>query len=401
MSVLEILRSAGRGITANLLRSVLTLLGVLIGVAAVITLTAVGQGSANTITDSISSLGSNTLTITSSTANARGTATTSQSLTTKTSDALAAKGASTAIKAVVPQASASETVTAGANSSTSSVIGTTTDWFSVTGADVAQGTAFTAADATAARRVAVLGADLAETLFPGADAVGQTITVGTTPFYVTGVLEEQGSTGGSSTNSAVIAPLERVQDSFTGYGSLTSITVQATSADTVSDAQADATVVLDGLLGTTSSGTAPFTVTDQAQLLETRAATASTFTTLLAAVAAISLLVGGIGVTNIMLVTVTERTREIGVRKALGATRWAVLGQFLAEATALCLIGGLLGVGLAYAVCSFDISGVDPVVVPSSVLLALAVSIGIGVFFGGFPAHRAAGLRPVEALRHE
>jgi len=374
---------------------------VLIGVAAVITLTAVGQGSANTITASISSLGANTLTITSSTANARGTSTTSQSLTTEASDALAAKDASTDIKAVVPQVSASETVSAGANSSTSSVIGTTTGWFTVTGADVAQGTAFSQADYDASRRVAVLGADLAATLFPDADAVGQTVTVGTTPFYVTGVLAEQGSTGGSSTNSAVIAPLPRVQDSFTGYGSLTSITVQATSADTVAGAQADATVVLDGVLGTGSSGTAPFTITDQAQLLETRAATASTFTTLLAAVAAISLLVGGIGVTNIMLVTVTERTREIGVRKALGATRWAVLGQFLAEATALSLIGGLLGVAVAYGVCQFDVSGVDPVVVPSSVVLALAVSVGIGIFFGGFPAHRAAGLRPVEALRHE
>ena len=400
MSVWEVLRSAVRGVTANWLRSVLTLLGVLIGVAAVITLTAVGQGSANTITASISSLGANTLTVSSSSAN-RGSATTSAELTLDVVDALASPDASADIAAVVPEVSSSQTVTAGEVSSTSTVLGTTVDYFGVTGSDVAQGTPFSASDYAASRRVAVIGADLADTLFSGEDAVGQTITVGTTPFTVTGVLQSQDTVGGSSTNSAVIAPLTRVQDSFTGYGAVSSIVLQATGADTVDGALADATVVLDSLLGTDSSGNAGYTISDQAELLETQAATADTFTTLLAAVAAISLLVGGIGVTNIMLVTVTERTREIGIRKALGATRGAVLGQFLAEATALSLLGGLLGVGVALIACGFDISGVDPVVDPATVALALAVSVGIGVFFGGFPAHRAAGLRPVLALRHE
>jgi len=401
MSVWEVLRSALRGITANWLRSVLTLLGVLIGVAAVITLTAVGQGSANSITESISSLGANTLTVTSSSANGRGSTTTSQDLTLDVVDALADPDASDDIAAVVPEVSSSATVSAGEASATSTVLGTTTDYFAVTGSDVAQGTAFSQSDYDASRRVAVIGADLADTLFGSEDAVGQSITIGTTPFTVTGVLQTQDTVGGASTNSAVIAPLTRVQDSFTGYGGVSTIVLQATGADTVDGAQADATVVLDALLGTDSSGTASYTISDQAELLETQAETADTFTTLLAAVAGISLLVGGIGVTNIMLVTVTERTREIGIRKALGATRWAVLGQFLAEATALSLLGGLLGVAVALVACSFDISGVDPVVVPSTVGLALAVSVGIGVFFGGFPAHRAAGLRPVLALRHE
>ena len=401
MSVWEVLRSSVRGITANWLRSVLTLLGVLIGVAAVITLTAVGQGSANTITDSISSLGANTLTVTSSSATGRGSSTASQDLTLDVVDALAAPDASSDIAAVVPEVSSSATVSVGDASSTATVLGTTTDYFAVTGSDVAQGTAFSQADYDASRRVAVIGADLADTLFGSADAVGQSITIGTTPFTVTGVLQTQDTVGGSSTNSAVIAPLTRVQDSFTGYGAVSTIVLQATSADTVDGAQADATLVLDSLLGTDTSGTAAYTISDQAELLETQAETADTFTTLLAAVAGISLLVGGIGVTNIMLVTVTERTREIGIRKALGATRGAVLGQFLAEATALSLLGGLLGVGVALIACSFDISGVDPVVVPSTVGLALAVSVGIGIFFGGFPAHRAAGLRPVLALRHE
>ena len=396
----EVLRSALRGMTANPLRSLLTLLGVLIGVAAVIVLVAVGQGSATAITDQISSLGSNTLTVTSSSVNGPGAgSTSSQALTLAVSDALAKPSAD--IAAVVPQASGSATVSVGSTSTTASVVGTTPGYFSVTNSPVARGTAFTTTDVTDAHRVAVIGATLAETLFDTADPVGKTVTVGSTPFVIIGELQTKDTVGGGDANSVLVAPISRVQDSFTGYGSLSSITIQARDADAVDGAEADAAAVLDSMLGSSTSGRSPYTIRDQAQLLETRAQTASTFTTLLAAVAAISLVVGGIGVTNIMLVTVTERTREIGVRKALGATRGVVLGQFLAEATALSLLGGLLGVGVALVVCRFSINGVAPVVVPGSVALALAVSVAIGIVFGGFPAHRAAGLRPVEALRHE
>jgi putative ABC transport system permease protein len=398
----EVLRSALRGVGANPLRSLLTLLGVLIGVAAVIVLVAVGQGSATAITDQISSLGANTLTVTSSSFNGPGArSTSSQSLTLAVSDALARPSASTNIAAVVPESTSSATVSAGSTSSTASVVGTTPDYFGVTNSPVARGTAFTSSDVAAAHRVAVIGSTLADTLFPGADPVGRTVTVGTTPFVVIGELQSKDTVGGADPNSVLIAPLSRVEDSFTGYGALTSITIQAKDAEAVDAAAADATAVLDSKLGASSNGQSPFTIRDQTQLLQTRAQTASTFTTLLAAVAAISLVVGGIGVTNIMLVTVTERTREIGIRKALGATRGAVLGQFLAEATALSLLGGLLGVAVALVVCQFSINGVQPVVVPGSVVLALAVSVAIGIVFGGFPAHRAAGLRPVQALRHE
>lgn len=402
MTGFEVLRSALRGMTANPLRSLLTLLGVLIGVAAVIVLVAVGQGSATTITNQISSLGSNTLTVTSSSFNGPGArSSSSQALTLAVSDALAKPSASSSIAAVVPQASGSATVSVGSTSSTASVVGTTPGYFTVTNSPIARGTAFTTTDVADAHRVAVIGATLAETLFDTTDPVGRTVTVGSTPFTIIGELQTKDTVGGGDANSVLIAPLSRVQDSFTGYGALSSITIQAKDADSVTAAETDAASVLNSMLGTSASGQSPYTIRDQAQLLQTRAATASTFTTLLAAVAAISLVVGGIGVTNIMLVTVTERTREIGVRKALGATRGVVLGQFLAEATALSLLGGLLGVAVALVVCQFSINGVDPVVVPGSVALALAVSIAIGIVFGGFPAHRAAGLRPVEALRHE
>ncbi len=402
MTGVEILRSALRGVTANPLRSLLTLLGVLIGVAAVIVLVAVGQGSATTITDQINSLGANTLTVTGNSFNGPGAASTaSQALTLDVATALGKPSASSNISAVVPEAGTQETVASGSTSTTASLVGSTPDYFSVTNSPIARGTAFSTSDVDAARRVVVVGSSLAQTLFGAADPVGRTVTVGTTPFVVIGEMQTKDAVGGADPNNLLVAPISRVQDSFTGYSGLTAITIQAKDADAVTAAETDAGVVLDDMLGSTASGQAPYTIRDQAQLLQTRQQTASTFTTLLAAVAAISLVVGGIGVTNIMLVTVTERTREIGIRKALGATRAAVLGQFLAESTALCLIGGLLGVAVAFGICQFSINGITPVIVPSSVVLALAVSVAIGMVFGSFPAHRAAGLRPVVALRHE
>jgi putative ABC transport system permease protein len=222
-------------------------------------------------------------------------------------------------------------------------------------------------------------------------------------FTVVGVLAEKSSTGFQDANDTAIAPLTAVRQVLTGYGALNSILVEARSPEKVDAVQSEVATILDQRMNVsaTSSSTAPYRIQNASQLLQTQTDTANTFTTLLGAVAAISLLVGGIGITNIMLVTVTERTREIGIRKALGAPRRVILTQFLIEATLLSVIGGALGVAAALIGSSFEIVGVKPVIVPSSIGLALGVSIAIGLFFGGLPAGRAARLRPIDALRYE
>jgi putative ABC transport system permease protein len=280
-----------------------------------------------------------------------------------------------------------------------SVIGTTPGYFTVGTNTVGSGAAFTQADVTSSAKVAVIGQTIATELFPGSSALGQSISVDGTTFTVSGILSQQSSTGFTDPNSVVIAPISRVQDSFTGYGAVSTLTVLAKSSAGVTAAQGEVTVMLNQLLGVTDPTTEPFTIVNQSSLLATAATSAASFTVLLGAVAAISLLVGGIGVTNVMLVTVTERTREIGIRKALGATRGAILGQFLTEAATLTLLGGLLGVGVALIGAQFQINGTQPVILGYSIPLALGVSVAIGVFFGVYPAGRAAAMRPIQALR--
>ncbi|MCR6493287.1 ABC transporter permease [Cellulomonas sp. P24] len=394
----EILRSSLRGMTSNKMRSALTLLGVLIGVGSVILLVGVGSGSAKAVADQIDSLGTSTLTVRAS---GGGGGIRFQNLTTDVSDALADQESAPDIAAVVPEVTTSQTITAGTVSTTAQIVGTTADYFAVTNSTIAQGTSFSANDYTTARRVVVIGAELATTLFPDVDPVGQTVIIGSTPYVVNGVMAAKDSTGFENTNTVLVAPLTRVQQSISGYGDLSSIVLQATGSDTVDAASAEASTIINSVLKITDSSDATYSISNQSQLLSARTSTTSTFTAMLAAVAGISLLVGGIGVTNIMLVTVTERTREIGIRKALGATRGAILGQFLTEATLLSLMGGVLGVAAAVIGSQFSIMGVKPSIVTSSVALALGVSMAIGIFFGGYPAARAAAMRPVDALRHD
>jgi putative ABC transport system permease protein len=394
MKVGDILLSALRGVTANKLRSILTLLGVLIGVASVILLMAVGNGSAEKVRDAITSLGTNTLTV-----RANGGGTSSSAITLAVSDKLGSAGLGHVSK-VVPEANTSLTVSSTSESEDDiSVIGSNADYFSVSTATVASGSAFTAADVASAAKVAVIGSTLATELYPTGSALGQSISVDGTPFTVVGILATQSSVGFTDPNSEVIAPITRVQRSYTGFGAVSSLLVQAKSSDDVTAAQGEVTVELDQLLGVAATATAPFTVTNQSSLLATQEASADSFTVLLAAVAGISLLVGGIGVTNVMLVTVTERTREIGIRKALGATRGAILGQFLTEAATLTLLGGILGVLVAVFASQYEIYGTQPIVIGYSIPLALGVSVAIGVFFGVYPAARAANMRPIQALR--
>lgn len=407
MSLFEILRFAVRGVTANKLRSALTTLGVLIGVGAVILLVAVGNGSAKQITDRIAALGTDTLTVQST---SRGGAS-NTAITVETAKALRDPVLAPDVKSVSPVVSASATITyQGSDHSVQQFVGTYPSYFGASNTPVGTGAAFSDEDVAQGRRVLVIGQTVAEELFPGVEPVGAEVTVGGSLFTVVGVLEEKSSSSGfQDANDVAVAPLTAVQQTLTGYGPVSSVVVEATGSDRVDEAQAQVAAILDQRLkvSATTSGAAnrsnssPYRIQNASQLLETQTETADTFTVLLGAVAGISLLVGGIGITNIMLVTVTERTREIGIRKALGAPRRVILTQFLAEATMLSLTGGGLGVAAALIGSQFTIVGVKPVVVPSSIVLALGVSVAIGLFFGSVPASRAAGLRPIDALRYE
>ncbi|UOX86752.1 ABC transporter permease [Amycolatopsis sp. FBCC-B4732] len=400
MNLLEILRFAVRGLTANKLRSALTTLGITIGVAAVILLVAVGNGASAAIAASIQGLGTNVVNV--SPARGGGQGASARPLTVQDAHALVDPVGAPDVKAASPVVNTTATATYGQTSyDISSVAGTEPAYFATTNRDLAQGQLFTAEDVTAARKVVVLGPTTAESIFGTADPVGRNVLLNSIQFTVIGVLQAKGSTGLQNADDVAIAPISAVQNSLAGYGSLSQIAVQATSADSVSLAQSEITAILNARHGIRLGGTADYQIQNSEQLLATRTSATETFTVLLAAVAAISLLVGGIGVTNIMLVTVTERIREIGIRKAIGAPRAAILGQFLAEATMLSLFGGLLGVAIGLIGSRFTISGIKPVVVPSSILLAFAVSALIGLFFGSFPANRAAKLRPIDALRHE
>jgi len=407
MRLLDNLRSAIRGISSNKLRSSLTTLGVLIGVGAVIILVAVGTGSSKAVEARIQGLGSNTLTVLDAGHFGRGPSTTateaeSASLTLADVKAIANPVEAPQVKDVSPVVSTSVTATYGADTTTASVIGSTPSYLAADDYSIEAGSPLTTTEVTHASDVVLIGQTVASDLFPvGADPIGKSINLGSTSFQVVGVLAEKGSSGITNDNSTVIAPYTAVQDELTGLGQpLSELLVQATSSTTVDSAEAEVEDILAAKSGV-SVADLPFTIINQASLLSTVSSTSSTLTTLLTAVAALSLLVGGIGVMNIMLVSVTERTREIGIRKAVGAPKSAILAQFLFEAVLLSLIGGIAGLVVGFIGTRFKIDGVTPIIAPYSVALALGVAVAVGIFFGFYPANRAASLRPIDALRYE
>jgi putative ABC transport system permease protein len=402
----ETLRIAWSGIAANKLRSGLTILGMTIGVASVIVLIAVGNGSSKAVQSRIQSLGTNVLVVQGAgglRGGARASATTSVSLTKQDAEALHSHDLAPDVKSASPVVNAGEVklVYGGSSYEPSSFVGTTPSYLTAHSYGIQEGASFTSEDVAKHRRVAVIGQTVLQELFAGQSPVGQSMKVDGSNYEVVGVLATKGSNGLIDEDDVVMAPITTVQDSLTGAGPIDSITVQASSESSLNAAEAEVTQILEERHKIKDTAEPGFSVLNQGSLLETSSSTGSVFTTLLGEVAAISLLVGGIGVMNIMLVSVTERTREIGIRKAIGARRSDILTQFLTEAVLVSLFGGILGVAVGVIGSQFEIAGVHPAIATYSIFLAFGAALASGLFFGTYPAARAARLRPIEALRFE
>jgi putative ABC transport system permease protein len=396
MNALELLRLALSRLRRGRLRAALTMLGVIIGVASVVALVGVGRGTTSNITASLNALGTNLLTISPS--GRFGTAT-----TLTTDDATAIAGVA-GVAAVAPELQTSAVAaTSATNTTTTSIVGTSADYAYVRAYSVWQGTFLTTTATDASLRVAVLGATVATDLGLGADAVGTTVSINGLPFEVAGILQPKGGAGFADPDNEVLVPLGAVRKYFVGGDAVRTIGVSVDDAADMQTTQDAVTELLRVRHGITATGTDDFTIFDQAQLLSVTDAISGTLTLLLGGIASIALVVGGIGIMNIMLVSVRERTREIGIRKALGARGRDILRQFLIEALTLSLIGGFVGVlvGLAVSAVIGRIAGWGFIFDPSTVTIATLFSVAVGIVFGVWPARQAARLDPVAALRYE
>jgi putative ABC transport system permease protein len=402
----EVLSVALSGLGTNKLRTALTILGLMIGVGSVIVLVAVGTGSSAAVQSQIDSLGANTLTITAApTLGGLFGSGSSSSLTLADADALDNHFEAPDVKSVAPVVSdSSVTLTYGSSTyEPSTFVGTTPGYESARDYSIQDGKWFTSKQVKNKADVLVIGPTVAQELFGSSDPVGENVEIDNTSFEIIGVTASKGSNGSTDLDDIAAAPISTVQELLTGLGSIDQILVQANAADALNAAQTEVTDILNQLdpVAAGSDSSSNFEVVNQSSILQTSNSSNKVFTTLLAEVAAISLLVGGIGVMNIMLVSVTERTREIGIRKAIGARRGDILIQFLVEAVLVSIFGGATGVAAGLIGAQFKIAGVKPVVAPYSIGLAFGASVLIGLFFGTYPAWRAAAMRPIDALRFE
>lgn len=403
---MDLLEEIYLGVTANKIRSGLTMLGIVIGIASVIAMISIGQGSKAQVETNIQSIGSNLLLVMpgaqrgggAMVSSGRGSA---QTLTLDDADALKTVEG---VAAVAPEVSGRYQVTAKGTNTNTSIMGTTPSYLEVRNVSVESGSFFSDTQAVSRAKVAVLGPTTRDDLFgEGADPIGQKIRIKGIDFTIIGVTKAKGGSGFSNQDDIIYIPVSTASTFLSGTEYAGTISVKAENQETMTDTQSAITAELLERHKISDPVAADFSIMNQSDIVSAASSVTDTFTVLLASIAGISLLVGGIGIMNMMLTTVTERTREIGLRQAIGAERTEIVWQFLGESILLTVFGGVIGILLGYGASkAVSVLMTTPTVVSwSSVLLAFGVSAGIGLVFGFYPARRAAALHPIEALRHE
>ncbi len=407
MELKETLSESLSTLTINKLRTGLAMLGIVIGIGSVIALVSLGQATQKAVEDQIQSLGANLLTVNPGSQRngaVRGAAGGGTTLTLEDARAIESDASITAVSNVSPEVSGRSQVTAGRNNTNVQIIGAVPAYLSVHKVEIDQGSFISSQNVNSLSKVAVLGPQAVTDLFgEGANPLGQTIRLEGQTLIVIGTTVSKGGTGFFNQDNVIFVPLTTAQKQLFGQNYLSSIALEAKSPDLMTEAQNQVGYLLLARHKLSDPAEADFSIFSQADILSAASSTTGTFTSLLAGIAAISLLVGGIGIMNIMLVTVTERTREIGLRKALGAKKQTIITQFLMEAVILTFVGGIFGIGLGI-LASFIISNLTGslfFISFPSIFLAIGVSGGIGILFGWYPARKAANMQPIEALRYE
>jgi len=402
MLILEMFRIAGQSIRANFFRAFLTMLGIIIGVAAVITMVALGSGAQEAINSQLDSLGGKILSVRTGQMFHRGVASSDSKLTAD--DANAVISDVTSVVAVVPEVQSRKQIKLGNKNRSLNIVGTTPNFADVNKYEVVAGQVFTNGDNAAKKRVVVLGGGVPAVLEVEPELlIGRNLTIEGTSFEIVGVLAEKGSIGFSNRDEYIFTPLQTAQYRIAGTNTIDSMSVLVNEEVTIEQAMIDVERVLRREHKIIPGGANDFSLSDRKQFLNMQQEAAKIFSALLAGIAGISLIVGGIGIMNIMLVTVTERTREIGIRKALGATRLNILTQFLIEAMSLCVVGGGIGILLGSTASTLlaNLAGWQTPISVEAVTIAFLFSAGVGLFFGIWPARKAANLDPIEALHYE
>ncbi len=407
MELFETITESLQTLTVNKLRTSLAMLGIVIGISSVIALISLGQASQQSVQSQIQSLGSNLLTVlpgAQTTGGIRQAAGSGESLTYADATSMIASKSIPDIQNISPEFSKRSQVTAGGANTNTNVIGVTSAYQTVHNVSLSEGTFITDQENSSLAKDAVLGPQVVSDLFNGADPLGQTIRINRIAFHVVGVTVSKGGSGFQNPDDTIFIPLQTAQKQIFGVDYLSSIAVQAKSSGVMTNAENEAGYFLLAQHKLSDPAKADFSILSQSDILGAADQVTGTFTTLLSGIAAISLLVGGIGIMNIMLVTVTERIREIGLRKALGAMKKTIITQFLVEAIILTFVGGIIGMVLGIAisyVLSLFVLHLPFVLSWFAVVLAIVVSGGIGILFGWYPARKAANLSPIEALRYE